>query len=99
MSALPLPGARKRQLRFLSVLFFRVLFFDCHERVSLLISNMSKSAPADKTLEYLGVVERWSMRLKTGNLAVGQIADLGPQITQPRLLLQLQLHTVAVLAA
>jgi hypothetical protein len=60
---------------------------------------MSKSAPADKTLEYLGVVERWSMRLKTGNLAVGQIADLGPQITQHRILLQLQLHTVAVLAA
>jgi hypothetical protein len=39
------------------------------------------------------------MRLKTGNLAVGQIADLGPQITQPRLLLQLQVHTVVVLTA
>jgi hypothetical protein len=34
--------------------------------------------------------ERWPMRLKTGNSAVGQIADLGPQITEPRL------HTVAV---
>jgi hypothetical protein len=67
--------------------------------VSLLVSDMSKSAPADKTLEYLGVVERWSIRLKTGNSAVGQIADLGPQITQPRLLLQLQVHTVVVLTA
>jgi hypothetical protein len=52
--------------------------------VSLLISDMPKSALI-KRWNIPASSERWSMRLKTGNSAVGQIADLGPQITEPRL--------------